>query len=498
MSDREPGCEGAARRRRERRLRQWARHEKLSVQMALAVYKHHSSRGLRTARAGEVEEHETNVGPRAQMPPPLGTRPAALREPVPQLGLEHAACPCSSGVPSLSPPSLADAAGDAVDSATLCFLTAAALKLEETVRKEEEEEDRKMLAVNHRVGEGLSLTDAEWSAWRKWATSSTSSAGKRRKRKKRRKRRLPRTSSKLHAWPRSSSTSTVACSWLVSWVLVLPTLCSRRSSAGLSFQASWLVWTVICAMLGLLVCDAPRVVFPSGVARPRMLCIMADMDQKDSTLRALVVNQGSGKCKVGFAGDSPPRAVFLTLSSGTRCAASRPAWITWWCCACCVQQQVPWVSKCRKLRFFCAVAAHQQGRLHHCHEAEAVSNGPDCLVDHRDPHLLLDMVIDVPVVGRAVAASARAVRTWNLYIISTCPLCLAALFGTRHLSSTKIRIFLEMTSRKCCHIRRMLWFAVDTSTCVSQQWHLEEFSHIPTCKWTPDPEVNSLWPPAGS
>ena len=32
-------------------------------------------------------------------------------------------------------------------------------------------------------------------------------------------------------------------------------------------------------------------------------------------------------------------------------------------------------------------------------------------------HLLLDMVIDVPVVGRAVAASARAVRTWNLDII---------------------------------------------------------------------------------
>ena len=34
------------------------------------------------------------------------------------------------------------------------------------------------------------------------------------------------------------------------------------------------------------------------------------------------------------------------------------------------------------------------------------------------PHLLLDMVINVPVVGRAVAASARAVRTWNLDIVS--------------------------------------------------------------------------------
>ena len=51
-----------------------------------------------------------------------------------------------------------------------------------------------MLALNHRVGEGLSLTDAEWSHWRKRATSSSSSAGKRRKRKKRRKK-LLRTSS---------------------------------------------------------------------------------------------------------------------------------------------------------------------------------------------------------------------------------------------------------------------------------------------------------------
>ena len=52
MSDREPAGEGAARRRRERRLLQWARHEKLSVQMTLSEYKHHSSRGQRKDRAG--------------------------------------------------------------------------------------------------------------------------------------------------------------------------------------------------------------------------------------------------------------------------------------------------------------------------------------------------------------------------------------------------------------------------------------------------------------
>ena len=36
----------------------------------------------------------------------------------------------------------------------------------------------------------------------------------------------------------------------------------------------------------------------------------------------------------------------------------------------------------------------------------------------------------------------------------------------------------------------MLWFTADTSTCVSQWWHLEEFLVFPTCSWTPDPEVN--------
>ena len=66
-------------------------------------------------------------------------------------------------------------------------------------------------------------------------------------------------------------------------------------------------WHALCGLAGY---DAPRVVFSSGVARPRMLCIMAVMDQKDS---ALVVNHGSGMCSVGFPGDSAPRAVFLAM-----------------------------------------------------------------------------------------------------------------------------------------------------------------------------------------
>ena len=64
-----------------------------------------------------------------------------------------------------------------------------------------------------------------------------------------------------------------------------------------------------------------RAVFPSVVVRLVMLGIMAVINQKDST--ALVVNRGSGMCKVGCTGDSAPRAVFLSLSSFPGCTASR-------------------------------------------------------------------------------------------------------------------------------------------------------------------------------
>ena len=48
--------------------------------------------------------------------------------------------------------------------------------------------------------------------------------------------------------------------------------------------------------------DAPRFMCPSGIAKPRMLGILAGMDQKDSC---------SGMNNAGIAGDPAPRAVFL-------------------------------------------------------------------------------------------------------------------------------------------------------------------------------------------
>ena len=59
---------GAARRRRERRLRSMLRHERMTVAMALAEFSHHSSRGQRMARAG-VWGHEQNYTAKIRKPP---------------------------------------------------------------------------------------------------------------------------------------------------------------------------------------------------------------------------------------------------------------------------------------------------------------------------------------------------------------------------------------------------------------------------------------------
>ena len=67
----------AARRRRERRLRQFLRHERLSVAMPLAESQHHTApRGQKMARAGGVEREE-NYEPWLLDPPLQGA--ATLR-----------------------------------------------------------------------------------------------------------------------------------------------------------------------------------------------------------------------------------------------------------------------------------------------------------------------------------------------------------------------------------------------------------------------------------
>ena len=86
---------GAAQRRRQRRLRSWLRHERMTVAMALAESTHHSSRGQKTARAG-VWGREMNYTATIRDPPtpqpelfslyeePGGVRPDWLSEVRPQ------------------------------------------------------------------------------------------------------------------------------------------------------------------------------------------------------------------------------------------------------------------------------------------------------------------------------------------------------------------------------------------------------------------------------
>ena len=112
MADRDGergGGTGAARRRRERRLRAHWRHEQLSLCMLLAAVGHHSwqsktSVGVQTARGEESDERDNAEG--QVIPPPAGTqhfklddedsvselyggRPAELEEPRPQAGDER-------------------------------------------------------------------------------------------------------------------------------------------------------------------------------------------------------------------------------------------------------------------------------------------------------------------------------------------------------------------------------------------------------------------------
>ena len=99
---------GSAKRRRERRLRQFLRHERLTVAMVLSEKKHHTSRGQRKDRT-TGEECELNFTAKIRKTPPpaaatteyypltpdeggglaAGGRPPALAEPRPQGQVEQ-------------------------------------------------------------------------------------------------------------------------------------------------------------------------------------------------------------------------------------------------------------------------------------------------------------------------------------------------------------------------------------------------------------------------
>ena len=153
----EVDCDGpsSARRRRERRLRSWLRHERMTVAMALAEKLHHSAyrthlpkkeeveqdlalRGQTKASAREGEVHEKDDASRSQSTPHPGERPGLPLEPGPQRSDRTVRHSSGDSLPQLAMPSLAGAAGEAVDSATLAFLLSQSL----AAKKHEEQKKR--------------------------------------------------------------------------------------------------------------------------------------------------------------------------------------------------------------------------------------------------------------------------------------------------------------------------------------------------------------------
>ena len=237
------------------------RHEQQTARMALAAALHHSAglkekqveleqyaalRGHNTgARAREEVVHDAHVALRGQKTPPPGVRPGSLVDPGPQRS-DRTVRRSSGQVPLLVVALLADASADGVDAATLSFLTASALE----ARRKEEEERRK-----REEQEELNSLRA--------AGGSHSSAGE-----------------EDHRHP--------------------PAQVSSEEEEEEEEEADQ--WSACYA--GFTGDDAPRVMFPSGVARPKMLRILAGIDQKDRC---------SGIFKAGFAGYNTPRAVLSFL-----------------------------------------------------------------------------------------------------------------------------------------------------------------------------------------
>ena len=231
-------CAGpsSARRRRERRLRSWWRHERMSVAAALAEAHHHSS--LKVGAA-------PNNAPRSQKTARAsGEHPGVLREPEVQLEAATVGHVAAS-VPSLATPSLADAAGDAVDGESIRFLLWCALKTPEQVEAAKQASLRRQSKAAAKKEKEMAEVDVE-------ASSSQ------RRKKKRKKKKLPKSRGPL-----------------LPQVLRQGRLRRGAEARPHSLSRQWHVHGWCCWFLLL------RAVFPSVVVRPEMPCIMAGMDLKE-------------------------------------------------------------------------------------------------------------------------------------------------------------------------------------------------------------------------
>ena len=342
----------AAKRRRQRRLRSWWRHECQSVRMALNAAAHHS--------AEKVAAGEKNSGLRAQTSF-SARRPGVLEEPETQGGAVTDVYVAAS-VPSLAVPLLAGAAGEVVDSSTLRFLAAAALysrKLkEEEVRKREEEEELKRIR-NIPLNQLTPLQQQKLVSWMDkekekakaavGSSASSSSGATKRKRKKRRKRKTPKTSScrgrphrRLWQWP------------VPGWSFWC---CSSRCVPVVGI-GSGMCWLVLLVTLHLALCSfsllsmsvaVPQVQFLDRLFRLPMKPVANPQVQlMDKVLCSLLFRlvllvkqrrklRRFRSCRFStssFRFLSWCRGRFPWSSSGPRCSASWPVWTRRICSAC--------------------------------------------------------------------------------------------------------------------------------------------------------------------
>ena len=431
MGERDVSGVGSARRRRERRLRAFHRHEAMSVRLALATALHHSAQRVEVPREGV--EGVTSDAPRRPKPPPPGKRPGVLLDPEPAQVVDavtlYVAAPGPSSLPRL-------AANDALDNATLKFLVARALldrrEQEEERRKREEEVKKRMKVwLEQRTAEGRRELEQRL---------DSGGASSKRKKKKRRRKRLPKASSsrlrrgarssvsgcclkssRFGSWEMTSGSSPYSVfSWFGSgystcvsrrcfWLLFHIFLCE----GGPRLQRS--ILAAACPHGCLQARDAPHLGrydqkdILAATQRPEMLGIMAVVNQQDS----YALFPGCSMYNAGFAGVDAPRAVFLRCPQapdarhhgrhGPEGQFSVRFLVAFPQVQLMDEVVVPFV--CNDICPSPAVhsggaagAAHHRGHLHPLRGAEFGSHGPHCLQTMRFHVCSSSTRINMPVV----------------------------------------------------------------------------------------------------
>ena len=153
--------------------------------------------------------------------------------------------------------------------------------------------------LNRRIQAGSTLSSVEYAAWYYWDGGASSSSSKR-KRKKKRKKKLPRASShsssgRARRRQRQYHTLFAGDRGVVLLHAVFPTIVDRPEMP--------------CIMAGMVQKDRCRGLYIAGIAgydapRTVFVFLLAGLDQKDGC---------SGMDSAGIAGDSAPRAVFFSL-----------------------------------------------------------------------------------------------------------------------------------------------------------------------------------------